>query len=80
MAHRRRRIRLGLLLALGVVLGLLAPAAFAAPAARPPAQADRDNISFSDNLKHPLGERQHVLRQLGLQAKLQMDIEVKPSN
>src|SRR5215207_9186127 len=71
MPHHRRRTRLSLLLALGVVLSLLAPAAFAAPAATPLAKSDKDNQGKSDNLKHPLGERQHVLRQLGLQAKLQ---------
>jgi immune inhibitor A len=71
MSHQRRRIRLGLLLALTVVLSLLAPAAFAAPAALPPAKTDKDQTGKSDNLKHPLGERQRALRQLGLQAKLQ---------
>jgi immune inhibitor A len=71
MVHRHRSVRLSLLLVLGVVLSLLAPAAFAAPAARPPAKTDKDNVGFSDNLKHPLGERQRVLRQLGVQAKLQ---------
>ncbi|MEO7910299.1 MAG: immune inhibitor A domain-containing protein [Roseiflexaceae bacterium] len=70
MSHRRRNIRLSGLLALIVALSLLVPAAFAAPAARPSVKGDKDNITFSDDLKHPLGERQRMLRQLGLQAKL----------
>jgi immune inhibitor A len=49
----------------------LAPAAFAAPAAVPPARGDSDSTGRSDNLKHPLGERQLALRQKGLQARLQ---------
>jgi immune inhibitor A len=67
----RRRIRLSLLLALTLVLSLLAPAAFAAPAAMPPAKTDKDNTGISDDLKHPLGEKRRALRQLGLQARLQ---------
>jgi immune inhibitor A len=65
-----RRTRLSFLLVFAVILSLIAPTAFAAPMAIPPAKGDKDNNGKSDDLKHPLGEKQRALLQQGLQAKL----------
>src|SRR5687767_9646331 len=67
----RRRTFLSFVLALAVMFGLLAPTAFAAPAAVPPSQGDEPNVGRSDDLKHPLGEKQRALRQKALAARLQ---------
>jgi immune inhibitor A len=63
-------MRLGALLAVVLTLSLMASSVLAAPAPIAPARAAKDNHGVSDNLKHPLAERQRALRDRALQARL----------
>jgi immune inhibitor A len=65
-------MRLSALFAVVLVLGMMASSAFAAPTTAPAAaQGEKDNQGQSDNLKHPLGEKQQALRQRGLELQLE---------
>lgn len=70
MLIRRRGVRLSLVLIIVLLVSMLTPAVFAAPAAAPSAKREKDNQGKSDDLKHPLGEKQRALRQKALEMKL----------
>ena len=68
---RSRRMRMSIVLVLGVILSMLASSVFAAPTVPPaPRKGDGPVQNVSDNLKGPLTARENAMRQQALQARL----------
>jgi len=70
MSTRRRHVRLSLMLAVALIMSLFASSVFAAPQQSQAAQGEKGNQGKSDDLQHPLGDKQRALHQAGLQKVL----------
>jgi len=80
MLARRRHVRLSLMLAVALVMSLLASSVFAAPAQVSSAKVAKDDQGKSDDLKHPLGDKQRALHQRGLEKVFKGQAQPKGKN
>jgi immune inhibitor A len=80
MIVHHRSTRLTLLCILALIIGLIASSVAAAPVGSNAAKGGNDNHGKNDDLKHPLGAKQHFLHQKGLEKFLKGQVQAKGKN